>query len=459
MSIDVLPDEVLLVIFDFCEAHEDPNAKQDIEAWQSLVHVCKRWRSVVFGSPNRLDLELLCTAITPARDMLGVWPALPLSIQDGGDLEAGLDNIIAGLERSDRVRKINLWPRYLSSSPSERLLAAMLVPFPELTYLELSSDGNGGGVLPDSFLGGSAPRLRFLRLGGIPFPDLPRLLLSATHLVNLHLDSIPHSGYISPETMLTTLSTLKSLEDLRLDFQSPQSRPDRESRHLPPPTRSVLAVLTDFSFKGDSEYLDDLVACIDAPRLNKLYAIFFNQIVFDTPQLMRFICRTPTLKALRNAHVIFDGAATMVNLSSLTSGHDSLRVWISCRELDWQLSSLEQVCTSSLPPLSMLEDLYIYEGPSSRAHWRDNIENELWLELLQPFGAVKNLYLSMEFASLIGPALQKLVGSRATEVLPALKNIFLAGLQPSGRVQEGIRQFVATRQVTGDPIAVSRWRG
>ena len=81
------------------------------------------------------------------------------------------------------------------------------------------------------------------------------------------------------------------------------------------------------------------------------------------------------------------------------------------------------------------------------------------LELLRPFTAVKNLYLSEEFARRIVPALQELNGGRTTEVLPALENIFLEGLKPSGPVHEGIGQFVARRhwQVTGHPIAVSRW--
>jgi len=42
-------------------------------------------------------------------------------------------------------------------------------------------------------------------------------------------------------------------------------------------------------------------------------------------------------------------------------------------------------------------------------------------------------------------------------VLPALQNIFLEGLQPSGTVPKGIQQFVATRQVTDHPIVVSDW--
>jgi hypothetical protein len=199
------------------------------------------------------------------------------------------------------------------------------------------------------------------------------------------------------------------------------------------------------------------MAHIDAPQLNDLHLTFFNDIVFYMPQFFNFICRTP-LKALKEARVAFDGVRAAVELKSASYGE--LSVDVKCRELDWQVSSLEQVCTSSLPPVSTLEDLYIEEGPSSRANWQDNVENVMWLELLQPFSAVKNLYLSKEFAPRIVPIFQELVGGRAAEVLPTLQNIFLEGLDPvdpSGDIQEGIGKFVAARQITGHPIVVSRW--
>jgi hypothetical protein len=259
VSIDVLPDDVLLEIFYFYVGEA-----QRIQAWESLVHVCSRWRSVVFGSPNHLDLGLVCTAKTPARDRLDVWPELPLHIQ-GDDFE-GIDNIIAVVERRNRVRVIDL--TWVSSLHLENLLAAMQDPFPELTDLVLWS--NGEVALPDSFLGGSAPRLRFLWLDHAPFPGLQKLLLSATHIAILRLEDIPHSGYISPEAMATALSTLTHLDSLILGFQSPFSRPDPASQPPPSPTRIVLSALTYFEFKGDSEYVDDLMAYIDAPRLNEL---------------------------------------------------------------------------------------------------------------------------------------------------------------------------------------------
>jgi hypothetical protein len=66
----------------------------------------------------------------------------------------------------------------------------MQVPFPELTYLRLWSDGTSLSVLP----GGSAPRLRTLKLKGIPFPAVRDLLLSAGDLVDLTLSAYSSFG-------------------------------------------------------------------------------------------------------------------------------------------------------------------------------------------------------------------------------------------------------------------------
>jgi hypothetical protein len=104
-----------------------------------------------------------------------------------------------------------------------------------------------------------------------------------------------------------------------------------------------------------------------------------------------------------------------------------------------------------------LEDLYIFEDRKNPPCWPDDVGNTLWLELLHSFAAVKNLYLCEKIARRIAPALQELVGAITTEVLPTLENIFLEGLQPSGPLQEGIKKFVAARQLTGHPAAVSRW--
>jgi hypothetical protein len=197
------------------------------------------------------------------------------------------------------------------------------------------------------------------------------------------------------------------------------------------------------------------VARIDAPRLFRFDVTFFNDVVFDLPQLAQFICRTSIVKAPEEAHYIFWYTAARVDISSSSLG--SFKVEISCKEFERQVSSLDRVCIACLPLISTLKDLYISEGRFSRPEWRGNIENTTWLNLLHPFTTVKNLYISKMFTPRIVAALQELVGGGTADVLPTLQNIFLEELEPSGPVQEGVRQFVAARQVTGHQIVVSRW--
>jgi hypothetical protein len=267
ISIDVLPDDVLLAIFDFYVVGTSLQ-KKEIEAWQVLVHVCRRWRCVVFGSPRRLNLQLVCTPGTPARETLDVWPALPLIIVKGTTPSTSVDNIVVALGHRDRVRRIDL--EITRGLEWDKVLAAMQVPFPALTDLLLQS-WNEPAVIPDTFLGGSAPRLRSLTVDYTPFPGIPNLLLSATHLVDLDLSDIPHSGYIniSPEAMATCLSVLTRLHTLGLSF-SVELLYTRSRQRLPPVTRSILPDLKRFWFKGASEYLDELVAQNRCPSTRPL---------------------------------------------------------------------------------------------------------------------------------------------------------------------------------------------
>jgi len=461
----VLPDDVLLEILDFCVVgyperngmlYKSQYVKRGKVWWQSLVHVCRRWRSLVFASSRRLNLQLLCTNGTSARKTLDIWPVL-LLLKHDLVMETSVDDVVAVLEQNKRIRQIDLSCILTSQKVNEKVWAAIQVPFPELTGLQLTSRSETTPFLPDSFLGGSAPRLRSLGLEGIPFLGLPNLLLSATHLVTLSLSRIPHSGYISPEAMVTCLSVLTVLEGLSLGFESPQSYPDQEIQRPPPPTRTILSALKEFWFKGAYEYLEDLVARLDAPRCHWFSISFFNDIVFDTPQFIQFISRAQIFKAPNNVHVVFDSHSAWVSLRSQAS-IDEVEVKVSCRVPDGQLSFLAQICTSS-PLFSTTEILYINERYrlSSPLDWKDDIENAEWLDLFRPFTDVKDLYISEEFAPRIAPALQELTGGRTTDVLPTVQNIFLEPLGPDQEI-EGIGQFISARQLTNSPVAISVWK-
>jgi hypothetical protein len=98
---------------------------------------------------------------------------------------------------------------------------------------------------------------------------------------------------------------LANLKTLTIGFKSPLSFPD-SARRPPPVIRTVLPALTRFKFKGVSQYLEDFVARIDAPLFDSVWITFFHQLVFDIPQLARFMKRTTRFQALNQAHVDFD---------------------------------------------------------------------------------------------------------------------------------------------------------
>jgi len=192
--------------------------------------------------------------------------------------------------------------------------------------------------------------------------------------------------------------------------------------------------------------LEDLVARIDAPLLEFLYITFFHQLIFNTPQLTRFVTRTPNIHPPVEARIVFFHRRVEVTSRELVLG-------ISCRQSDWQLSSLTQVCSSSF--LEAVEHLYICEAKYKKPRWQDDIEGSQWLEVLHLFTAVKYLYLSREFVSRIAPTLQ--LQELAGDVLPSLQNLFLEDLHPSEPVQGAVGKFVAARQFASHPLAVSRW--
>ena len=451
MTIVTLPDDVLLDIFDFSKKAESVRPWP----WERLVHVCQRWRYIVFGSPLRLDLRLLCTSTTPVRKTLGVWPPFPIEIFSSRAYD-DMANIIAALEHPDRVRKI--WLSRLTCPQLEGLASKMQEPFPALTMLQLSTDGTAP-ALPDMFLGGSTPHLQRLDLEGIPFPRLPRLLSSATDLSYLSLWEIPHTGYISPEAMVTCLSTLTRLTRLRIGFESPTSRPDR--RGPPPLTRVILPALVQLEFHGVSEYLEDFVARIDAPRLLALDISFFHQLIYDVQQLPHFISHAGSLRSSSHAEVVI--AHNRIDIKFDPSERtprdlkSSLQLGIHCGEVDWQVSFMAQICNqlSFLP--SIVEQLDINVGIYLESTLQVDMEDTQWLELFRPFTAVRTLRIRYQLQSLVLPALQKLTGERATEVLPALDSLYLEVYPPPGSDQQAIESFVAARQHSDPPVAVRHW--
>jgi hypothetical protein len=384
--------------------------------------------------------------------MLDIWPPFPISIicWDRAVDDKDIENIIAAVEQGhDRISHIAI--NDIHGSALEKLAAATQQPLPTLEGLFLGSSDKSAPVLPETFLGGSAPRLRTFQSYGIPFPTLPKLVMSSTHIRYLLIFGIPHSGYISPNAMVACLAALPNLERLSIAFQSPLSRPPQITP--PPRTRIVLPALTDLSFYGVSEYFEDFVSQIDTPLLDELDITFFMDLIFEIPRLQHFVGRAQRLEPLDQARIVFYDRVWISVGSTPSFG-----LQIRCERPDWQLSSIVQIF-GQLSLLSHAEQLEISQDPHSNIEWIDNPDmcSSLWLELFHLFIAVQSLRVSEKLVPPVAAALQDLTGERTMEVLPALHSVFLEGLEPSGPVPGGFKSFIAARQLYDHPVAVQSW--
>ncbi|KAI9455886.1 hypothetical protein F5148DRAFT_384477 [Russula earlei] len=338
VTINTLPDDVLVEIFHF---HVDRRGNWTKE-WHTLVHVCQRWRHVVFASPCRLNLRLEYRGNRPMSDILDVWPVLPVvMIHNFYESSKYWRNFSAALESEQHHHRIcEITLSHIPEYYCDRLAAAMQKPFPGLTSLQFWLEDNVAMSLPDSFLGGSAPLLRHLILRRCPFPGISKLLLSANQLVLLRLWDIPDSGYISPQDLGTALSVMSKLETLHLEFRSP---PYPASRPPTPLTRSVLPALTRLEFEGVHEYLEDLLAQIEAPLLNNLIVVFFRNLDFVLPQLRRLISQAEWFKTCDRATVRAWPSDIHLRIYRGIHHFPFLSLRVLCEELDSQLASLAQI--------------------------------------------------------------------------------------------------------------------
>jgi F-box-like len=453
VTIGSLPGDVLLEIFYayYRESHNQ-NYRSWCSDWLRLVHVCRRWRFVIFASPHHLDLQLLCTLTRPVRKMLDIWPEFPLMVDccdyTAKPSEDHFDNLIAALERRDRVHEIRV--RDLPGSLWERISTVAQEPFLALTTLEVAqSDGLASG---DIFFN-VAPNLQHLYLCGF---SIPRRLRSAIHLRSLRLFDIPNSGYIPPETMATSLSALPQLEFLTIEFRSPTPQPKRRNRPVPPQTRFVLPALTCLTFKGVSEYLEVLTARVEAPLLEKFRITFSHQPVFDIPHIIRFfgyqdfkLFRPFRLTLRFHLHL----CASIIFYHSM---HDFTRysMDIQCKKLDWQVFSMAQICNQILSFRSTVRSLDVecfgVPGPE------DEIDPMVWLQLFHSFSSVQRLQIYAALEPSIAPTLQG-DSESAAEVFPSLRILSIWGNSRADEItQQSIQSFVAARQHSGRPVIVTR---
>jgi hypothetical protein len=446
VTIRSVSNEVLLIIFR-CYLDDFP------QFWPRLVHVCRKWRQIVFTSQRVLHLRLFCTHGTPVLKTPDCCPDLPIIVHYGGapaldpSTPKDEDNIMAAIlmKYPDRVGSISF--TVTTSLPEKSSATGRL--FSKLEDLVLLSQGSVRLPLPNTFRWGS--RLRALHLTGAAIPALPELLSLSTNLVDLQIHEIPVVGYFSPGAFANALSWMTQLRTLSLQFLL--FTPHRNTLGSPPSGgRVVLPALASLEYRGISMYLDSLVARIDAPRLEDIDITFFSHSRMDAWQLGRFINRIEMQKSHSRAEILSSERAIAISFTQPETP-TRLKLQVSRYRLARQSSYMAKVCNSLSGFLLGVEHLRISSTqPSS---WQSHSDCEEWLNLISPFRGTKWVHVAgdhCDHSTNIVHALNLHFWQRSA-VLPALHKLCVREPETCCELlQESVVSFIHSRRLLGHMV-------
>ena len=467
MFVHMLNDDSLLNIFHFCLPVMIDEVESDLSRilqggewnrerwWYKLVHVCRRWRCLIFASASHLNLCLVCTRGTPVADMIANSPPLPIIINHirGNDSLTAEDEagIMLALQHRDRVRRIRLRMPLLNL---QKLVLAVDDEFPMLEYLYIAPPTKCSSwlILPDTF---QAPHLRHLVLTNFNFPiTSPLIMANTSHLVTLSLQYIPQSACSHPNDLLQQISAMPQLETLGITFHSPVSNRDLERQLIDRPvtTRVILPNLRWLGLRASSNYMEAVFSRMTTPLLERLQAYFFLQLNFSVPNLLEFIAAARNLRLVRTEFRFSDDVIGVFVYPRVDSPMHSFYTSIVSKPIDWQVSFAVQISRTLRTVFSTVEHLTFDLGRYpylSEANEADRIQ---WRELLRSFSNVKILDVNRDFGGQIARLLQVDDGESPLELLPELKELHYSRLSSDdGNV---FKAFIDARQNTGRPVTL-----
>jgi F-box-like len=392
LTINHLPDEILLEIFDFYRQGVDSYDHQWREkyAWFNLTHLSRRWRAITLASSSRLDLGIIVGPIKPAHiePILSSLPGLPILIDfkyidEGITIRSAVWRMRTALGQHDRVRGVSFTGTRKGVHVDE-FFSATDCHFPILESLVLSHTYYQELELPDTFLGGpdlSNLHLRRLELERFSLTSVSRFLLSTSSLTDLALRIDTALG-TSPKTPL--LACLQGMPCLsRLDLEIVHNSPSQFSA---PNDIVPLSKLTYFHYSGHSVFLDAIVAGISAPSVRNFSMQFFDAILFPLVHLTRFI--TETEKHHRALEVAFLGRFFCLSLLTHSDFKQYRQIVLFNPIPSWSPETILRISGSLSTKLATVEELRVAFS-IAKMGTEDDI---LWRRFYQLFPGVKVLH-------------------------------------------------------------------
>ena len=455
LTINHLPDEVLLEIFDSFKVLIDSGYWCTKFLHFILTHVCRRWRTIIFASTSRLGLHITVGPGRPRHLRTILSGPLPIfigyNVKDFTVTKSSLWRLRSALKKHDRVRGISFKG---SSAWFDEFFSATNCTFPLLESIVLHS--RYGQDIPETFLGGpdlSNLHLQCLNLHNFSFKSISRLLLSASTLIDLDLEISASERITLPETSLP--ACLQGMPLLcRLNLRIPSSTPlEYLSSPLPPQTTlkdSIvpLTKLTLFHYSGDIELLDAIVAGLSAPALESANMKLGGTSLSPIVHVPRFIDEIKEHR--RTAKVSFGW------ICSLSLSQPSWLQFECTPEPEGYPESIMQMSGALSPKLISVEELHIFLSIEAIEHGIS------WHKFYQHFPNVKVIRTKNTAPSgLAGTLLQDL--EKHVDDLtcfPALEEIEVGHYQLRWHESRSESElavfdpFISARQRIGRPVKV-----
>ena len=385
--------------------------------------------------------------------MLAHSPPLPLVIDyrrtdiTAKDEEA----VILALEQRDRVRRIRFGIRVLKL---QKLITVIDGEYPNLEYLILvdpPEDKSTVLFLPETL---QIPHLRHLTIDcsiSIRF----QLLTTAVGLVTLDLALYHPSTYFQPSVLLQLLSLMPQLEMFLIFFYFAILNRDveRQLMRTPITTHVTLLNLHTFAFLAVSAYSEAVLSRITTPRLEKFQICYLKQLTFSVPQLLQFMGRTNNLR-FGLVQFSFHSERVYVRVNPLETNMPlgAFSINVNCWHLDWQVSSVAQICNALSQMFSSVEHLTLaHETHSQSSEEHNEVDRTEWRKLLRSFSNVKTLRIGRGLVGELSRCLLSEDGEHPLEPLPELQELTYS---ESDNSNVTFASFIDARQNAGRPVTL-----
>jgi hypothetical protein len=232
------------------------------------------------------------------------------------------------------------------------------------------------------------------------FPPSP--LPFPAHLTTFVLNDIDLS--LPPEVLLGHLGNIRYLN---VGFLSSVPHPHGEDRRgLRAATtrlnRVMLSNLGSSYFHGVCAYLEALITQKDTPRIHDTCFTLFHQLFRAFPHVSADSGSTESRSTFYPR-----GAVISAALALQPSAGEKLAIWLPCRRLDYQVASVMQICSALTPNFANMEDLFIkYHQGQLPVEWHDEVDPNLWSEIIAQFHSMKTLWISSALISGVTQAIR-----------------------------------------------------